>query len=120
MNKHDWKRIIEEPVSREAQDRMFAAADHFIDENLAPARGPSWLERLFAPAFSIPLAAGAAAVAVFFLISVPRQAAMPEVARIEPELIQNLEILLELETLEHWEPGKQASESGTKWKKERT
>jgi hypothetical protein len=120
MSKQDWKKIVEEPVSREAQERMFAAADSFIDDKLAAERGPSWLARLLAPAFSIPLAAGAAAVAVFFMFNAPQYQGAPEVAKVEPELIQNLDILLELETLEHWEPGKQARESKAQWTKERT
>lgn len=118
-----WQDLVEEPVSREARDRTFRAADRFIDEHLAPAPAPSWASRLFGPGMAFTFAGAAAAVAIFFLISVPKDGrmpeAVPETARIEPELIQNIDLLLELDTLEHWNPDKQAQ--GTyQWKKERS
>lgn len=113
--KNDWKKIIEQNVSDEARDRTFAAADRLLD-SMQPERKASWLELLLSPAGGLSLAGAAAAVvAVVIYTSQPKQA-NEQVAAIEPEMIQNIEILMELETLEHWDP---AAKDGAKqkWKK---
>ena len=103
--KQDWKKIFESEVSDEARNRIFLAADNLIDEMHSEKEKASFWARLFSPAGGVALA-GAAALAVLFALQPGNKNEAPaQHAAVDPELVRNIDMLLDLDTLEKWNPG---------------